>query len=75
MSEQDALYKVPGLMNPRLRVWAIDCEGCGKQQRLGPGSRAGIIRMLGVTGRTCGPCLANTTTTDQRATGREREQG
>ena len=50
------LYKVPGLMNPRESVWAIKCIGCGKELRLGPGSKAGILRLLGVTGTRCRDC-------------------
>lgn len=50
------LYKVPSLLNPQKKVWAIDCEGCGKRVRLGPGSKTGMLRLLGVTGTRCSEC-------------------
>lgn len=44
MSEQ--FYRVPDVMNPRLSVWAGDCEECGRRVRFGHGTRAMCRRIV-----------------------------
>lgn len=51
----DGLYRVP-LDLRRGTQWAIKCEGCSKECRLGPGSKAAMLRLLSVVGRHCDSC-------------------
>lgn len=52
----DGLYRVP-LTLRRGTQWAIKCDGCGKELRLGPGNKAAILRLLAMTGRKCADCI------------------
>lgn len=74
-------YRVPAILNPRRTVWAVNCPICGHPTRCGPGSKAGILRMIRAVGAECNDCrdaflAAPAPRTDQReATGpRETEE-
>jgi hypothetical protein len=49
-------YRMPSLLNARRLVWAIDCSACGRRVRLGPGSKAGIVRRVQAVGPLCDAC-------------------
>jgi hypothetical protein len=49
-------YRVPSLLSARRLVWAIDCAACGRRVRLGPGSKAGVVRRVQAVGPLCGAC-------------------
>lgn len=53
----DGLYKVP-LTLRRGTQWATKCDGCGKELRMGPGSKAAMLRLLATVGRKCDSCRA-----------------
>lgn len=55
MVESTPLYKVP-LTLRRGTQWATKCEDCGKKLRLGPGSKAAMLRLIGAVGRKCDAC-------------------
>ena len=46
------LYKVP-LTLRRGMQWATPCETCDKEIRMGPGSKAAMLRLIGAAGRKC----------------------
>ena len=52
------IYKVQGILNPRRTVWAVECTKCGKEIRLGGGSKAGIERLLALYPALCNSCLS-----------------
>jgi len=54
--ERGVPYKVPGLMNPRRMVTAMDCTGCGKQIRMGSHSAKSARRVLDLFGTLCAEC-------------------
>jgi hypothetical protein len=49
------LYKVPMTLR-RGTQWATRCIGCDKELRMGPGSKAAMLRLIGAVGRRCGDC-------------------
>lgn len=51
----DELYQVPMTLK-RSKQWATKCEDCGKEVRMGPGSRAAMLRLIGAVGRKCDDC-------------------
>lgn len=53
----DGLYKVPAQLR-RGMVWATKCADCDKELRLGPGSKAAMVRLLAAVGRRCDGCKA-----------------
>ena len=49
-------YRVPMMLNPRAAGWAVDCEKCGKQIRMGRSSIATARRVIRMFGAICGQC-------------------
>ena len=49
------LYKVP-LTLRRGTQWATKCADCGTEIRMGPGSKAAMLRLISTLGRRCGEC-------------------
>jgi hypothetical protein len=49
------LYKVPMTLKRGMQ-WATRCAGCDKELRMGPGSKAAMLRLLDAVGRKCNEC-------------------
>lgn len=55
MTDNAGLYKVPAQLG-RGMVWATRCEHCGKEVRMGAGSKAAMLRLIETVGRLCNEC-------------------
>jgi hypothetical protein len=49
------LFTLPMTLGSGL-VWATTCEQCGQTVRMGPGSKAAMLRLIAAVGRICTPC-------------------
>lgn len=49
------LYQVPMPLK-RGKQWATRCSTCGKEIRMGPGSKAAMLRLIGAVGLWCLEC-------------------
>lgn len=49
------LYQVPMTLK-RGKQWATKCATCDKELRMGPGSKAAMLRLIGAVGRLCNEC-------------------
>ena len=49
------LYQVPMTLK-RGKQWATKCEDCETEVRMGPGSKAAMLRLIDAVGRKCKDC-------------------
>jgi hypothetical protein len=55
VSDEAPLYQVPMTLK-RGKQWATTCALCDKEIRMGPGSKAAMLRLIGAVGRKCNDC-------------------
>ena len=57
MSDEAPLYKVPLTLRRGLQ-WATRCASCDSEIRMGPGTKAAMLRLIAAVGRECIDCRA-----------------